>query len=86
MRLESLRYRHRHQQAYEHQAKKEQADQNRLRIQLVGGVGRVVLRPVHREQHDQGLQHTRPRQVRQQHMLDLRDRKHEHEVVEELER
>ncbi len=83
--LEGLRYRHRHEEADEHQGQKQQADRNGLRIQFVGGPGRVVPRPVHREEHYQGLQDAGPRQVLEQEVGDLRDREHEHEIVEELE-
>ncbi len=85
MRLESLRYRHRHEEADEHQGQEQQTDRYGLGIQFVGGPGRVVPRLVHREKSYQGLQDAGPRQVLEQEVGDLRDREYEHEVVEELE-
>jgi hypothetical protein len=76
---------HRHKEADEHQGQQQQTDRDGLRIQFVGGPGRVVPRPVHREKHYQGLQYTCPRQVLEQEVEDLGEREHEHEVVEELE-
>ena len=63
----------------------QQTDRYGLGIQFVGGPGRVVPRPVHREKSYQGLQDAGPRQVLEQEVGDLRDREYEHEVVEELE-
>jgi hypothetical protein len=42
VRFESLRYRHSHEETDEHQGQEQKADSDGLRIQFVGGPGRVV--------------------------------------------
>jgi hypothetical protein len=83
---ERLRDRDRHQEAGQHQRDQQQTDDDRAGIELVGDPGRVVPRPPDDEQHERRLSGPLPRQVLEQQVRYLRDRKDEDEVVEELER
>jgi hypothetical protein len=86
VRSEGLRDRYGQQEAREHEPDEQQPDGGRLRIELVRDPRRVVPGPPHDEEHDRGLPHAGPGQVREQQVRDLRDREDEHEVVEQLER
>jgi hypothetical protein len=81
---ERFRDRDRHDQAGQHDPKQDQLNNDRVRVQLIRDPGGVVPRPPHHHQHQQGLARTLPRQVIQQQMRHLRDREHEHQVVEQL--
>ena len=86
VRSERLRDRDRHQEAPEHDSHQQQADRDRVGIELVRHPGRVVPGPPDDEQHERCLPNPLPGQVVEEQMRDLRDREYEDEVVEQLER
>ena len=86
VRTEGLRNRDRHQEAAEHDSHQEQADRDRVGIELVRHPGRVVPGPPDDEQHERRLSCALPGQVVEQQVRDLGDREDEDQVVEQLER
>ena len=75
-----------HHERREHDPHQQQADNRRVRIELVRHPCGVVPRPPDDEQDECRLAGAPPREVVEQQVRHLRDGEHEDEVVEELER
>ena len=83
---ERIRDRNRHHEAGEHHADQQEPDDGRVGVELVRDPGRVVPRPPDDEQHERAATGARPCQVVEQQVGDLRDREHEDQVEEQLQR
>ena len=78
------RDRGRQHQSAEHHRKQQQANRGLFRIEPVGDPGGVDPHPPHREKQQRDLQYAQRREMSQQRMRDLRDRKDEDEIEEQL--
>ena len=78
-------YRDRQDEAGEREPDEDEADDDRLEVELVRDPGRVVPSPPDDEQRKSRVPRPLPAQVVEQEMRDLRDREDEDEVEEELE-
>ena len=81
---EGLRDRGRHDQADQHQHHQQHPHREPVRVDPVGGPGRVVPGPPDREEQDEGLDRAARAQVLEQGVRELRDREDVDQVEEQL--